>query len=67
MKKGLLTRKRSKADRRHVAIEITLQGKKQLWEAIPVAITVRGLTESGPRRIAYSFASQLPARRLPTR
>ena len=40
VKKGLLTRKRSKADRRHVAIEITLQGKKQLWEAIPVATEV---------------------------
>lgn len=40
VKKGLLSRKRSRSDRRHVAIEITPQGKKQLWDAMPVAAEV---------------------------
>ena len=31
VKKGLLSRKRSKSDRRQVTIEITPQGKKRLW------------------------------------
>lgn len=38
VKKGFLLRKRSKGDRRQVFLEITPEGKKCLWEAIPVAV-----------------------------
>ncbi len=40
VKKGFLLRKRSKADRRQVFLEITSVGRNCLWEAIPVAAAV---------------------------
>lgn len=50
VKKGFLLRKRSKADRRQIFLEITDDGKKCLWEAIPESVKVakkawRGVTE----------------------
>jgi DNA-binding MarR family transcriptional regulator len=40
VKKRFLLRKRSKADRRQIFLEITPEGKKVLWEAVPVAAAV---------------------------
>ena len=40
VKKGFLLRKRSKADRRQIFLEITPEGKKCLWEAVPASVQV---------------------------
>ena len=50
VKKGFLQRKRSKADRRQVFLEITAEGRRCLWDAIPAAAGVakqawKGVTE----------------------
>ena len=50
VKKGFLHRRRSKADRRQIFLEITLEGQRCLWSAIPVAAEVakqvwKGVTE----------------------
>lgn len=50
VKKRFLLRKRSKADRRQIFLEITSEGKECLWNAVPVAAAIakrawKGVTE----------------------
>jgi MarR family multiple antibiotic resistance transcriptional regulator len=40
VKKGFLARKRSKSDRRQIFLDITEEGRRCLWDAIPVSVSV---------------------------
>jgi DNA-binding MarR family transcriptional regulator len=65
VRKGFLLRKRSKADRRQVFLEITPAGKKCLWDAIPVASSIaerawRGVTD-GEKATLESIVNKVAA------